>query len=189
MNPSFHSIPNWVREVIVSKGLRSFYAHQDRLLLIRKLETYFGGSYLEAVPGAPAYLGRQLRSSTPSASGFSGKVSIGCTSIVRFTLSTIPGRVSISQRAASALAAYSRACSSSALALFKCWARWSKQASSSCCSTSLGFLESSRYSKEGNAGMTFTIWPLNPMCTLLSRHHLRYGSSVLVRKYMSGALR
>jgi hypothetical protein len=161
MRALIYSLNNRVREVIDSKGLRSFYAHQNRLLLSRELETYH---VREAVPGEPAYLGRQLRSSTPSTSGFSGKLSAACTSIIRFTVSTIPGKWSISQRAASAFAAYVRACSSSALARLVCWAAWSRQASSIFCNTSLGFLQSSRNSKEGNAGTCFTNTPRTRHC-------------------------
>lgn len=118
----------------------------QELLLTRNLEH-----------NQPAQRGRQFTSSRSGC--FSGKVSIGCTSIIRFTVSIIPGSVSIIQRAASALAMYFRASSSSILARLVCCAAWSKQASSIFCSTSRGFLLSSRNSKEGSTGTSFTLGP------------------------------
>lgn len=131
----------------------SVLQQKQRLLLTRIWLTY----YLRAVDGAPAYRGLQFTSSTGSAD-FSGKLITACTSILRFTTSTISGKCSISQRAASALASYFLASSASIFARLACCAAWSKQASSIFCSTSRGFLQVSRNSKEGRAG-TFTDAP------------------------------
>jgi hypothetical protein len=150
------------------KDLERFIVSKQRLLLSRKLETYY-----------PAQRGRQSTFSCFSAS-FEGKVSTACTSTIRFTVSTMPGKWSISQRAASALAAYVRACSSSILARLVCCAAWSKQANSIFCSTSRGFLQSSRNSKDGNAGTMFTGWALAATCTLLKSYIYRNGTFVLV---------
>ena len=166
------------RECIVNKRLRSFYAHQSSgYCLLENWEHNY-----------PAQRGRHFTSSGFSGC-FSGKLRTACTSIIRFTVSTIPGKWSISQRAASALARYVRASSSSILARLVCCAAWSKQASSICCRTSLGFLQSSRNSKEGKAGTCFTGTPWVRYCA--GRRIVTLGSIVASQTFVTllGGLR
>lgn len=124
---------------------------------------------LYAVVGAPAHLGRL--GGSVSSSGFCGKGITACNSIIRFTVSTIPGKASISQFAPSAIARYLCASSISYFARLMCWASWSRHASMICCNSFFGFLESSRNSKEGNAGTWFKGLALDAMRTVLSGHY------------------
>lgn len=122
---------------------------------------------LNAVEGAPAYLGRLIGSAS---SCFSGKGITACNSIIRFTASTIPGKASTSQFAESAIVRYLCASSISYFARLTCWASWSRQASMIFCRMDFGFLLSSKNSKEGNAGTCFTEGALDSSCKLISSY-------------------
>lgn len=132
---------------------------------------------LVAVPGAPAYLGRQLRfSAAPSFSEGSGNSMTPCISIMRRTVSTMLGKASISQFAESAMVRYLCASSVSYFARLMCWASWSKHASMTLCNVAFGFLQSRRNSSEGSAGTLF-------MPRLRYRRWSGALRNVLVRQY------